>query len=331
MLARLETPPTAPRDPALFLNRSSSPLLSVLVIDPRGGDRLARMLRELRDLRLSMPLEVVGVVGGDDPARLGELQREFPLVAMKGLFGRRDLGGLLTVGAEMTQGRYVLVLDGSAKLGAGTIEGMMQFLDKSQWVGAVAPKLLSPEGQEVASSLNFPTLKAVLDTVMGRETTVAEPRLQYSFNRQVTTPKEVDAVAAGCCMIRRKAITEVGAWDEHFAPGGEAIDWCRRAKLRGWSAFYHPGVAAQLHDEVSADPQAIAGQLASAQRYIRKHAGLGALVALKLALTAVSMRAMLLQGAASLVPGAHRNGARFGFWRAWYAMGAILFPRRLAA
>ena len=72
-------------------------------------------------------------------------------------------------------------------------------------------------------------------------------------------------------------------------------------------------------------------ELANAQRYIRKHAGRRALLAMKLLLTAVSLRAMILSGCAALVPGTHRAGARFGFWRAWHAMGALLAPRRAAA
>jgi hypothetical protein len=308
-------------------------VLSVLVVDPTG-DRLASVIRDLRDMRLAMPLDVVAVIGGPDPARLAEAQREFPLVTMKGVFGQTGLGALLSAGAELTTGRYVLVLDGTARVGAGAIEGMMQFLDKGQWVGAVGPRLLTPDGSERASSLSFPTVQTVLDAVCGaapESAAAPAPRIQYALNRQVTTPKEVEAIAFGCCMVRKKAITEVGAWDALFAPGGEALDWCKRAKARGWSVFYHPGVAAQLVADERPDPAAIAGQLANAQRYIRKHAGRRALVTMKLLLGAVSLRAMVLSGCAALVPGTHRAGARFGFWRAWHAMGALLAPRRAAA
>jgi GT2 family glycosyltransferase len=322
------------RDPSLFASRTLPPLLSILIVDTHGGDSLARVIRELRDLRLGMPLEVLGVVGGQDPARLAELQREFPLVTLHGVWDRTDRGSLLAKGAEAAQGRYVLVLDGTTTVDAATIDGMIQFMDKGQWVGVVGPRLLKPDGADAPSARAFPTVSSALDLVMGRQKAAATepaPRLQYALNRQVTTPKEVDAIDTGCCMIRKKAIQEVGAWDDGYAPGGEALDWCRRARLRGWSVFYHPGVTARLHAQDAADPAAVAVELATALRYLGRYGGFGTVGVLKLMLAAVTMRAMLVQGAASLVPGTHRPTARFGFWRAWHALGAILAPRRAAA
>lgn len=333
MLARSNTlPPVAPRDPALFSTRLQPPTLTILIADPTGGDRLPRVMDELRDLRLSMPLEIVGVVGGDDPSRLGELQRRFPLVTMRGVWGAVGLGALLAAGAKMAQSRYILLLDGTTTIDAGLITGMMQFMDKGQWVGAIGPRLVTAEGDERSSARAFPTIAAVKDLVKGRMV-MAEPapRLQYALNRQVTTPKEVDAVLSGCCMIRKKAFDEVGGWDSGYATGGEALDWCRRAKARGWSVFYHPGVTALVQEPAAADPSAIADELASALRYLSAHAGFGTVALLKLMLAAASARTMLVQGGASLLPGAHRASARFGFWRAWHAMATLVLPRRATA
>lgn len=333
MIARFKTnPPTAPRDARLFSNRLQPPILTLLVADPTGGDRLPAVMRELRDLRLSLPLEVVAVLGGDDPTRLGELQRQFPLVTMRGVWGQKGLGALFTAGAEGAQGRYVLLLDGTVSIDAATISGLMQFLDKSQWAGAVGPRLLTADGTEQSSVRSFPTIAAVRDLVKGRAVKAEPaPRLQYGFNRHVTTPKEVEAVLAGCCMIRKKAFEEVGGWDALYAPGGEALDWCLRAKSRGWNVFYHPGVTARAHAQALSDPAAIADELAIALRYLSAHAGVGTVAVLKLMLAGASVRTMLVQGGASLLPGAHRARARFGFWRAWHAMATLVLPRRATA
>lgn len=333
MPARFQTSKhTAQRDAALFSNRLQPPVLSIVLVDPTGGDRLGLAIDELRDLRMNLPLEVIAVLGGDDPAKLALAQQRFPLVTMRGVWGPAGLGALLSAGAEMAQGRYILLLDGHSRVDAATITGMVQFLDKGQWVGAVGPRMVSPDGSESASARAFPTMASVSDMVLGRRKAAEPaPRIQYAFNRAVTTPKEVDAVLSGCCMIRRKAFEEVGAWEAAYAPGGEALDWCHRAKARGWSVFYHPGVTATLRETAAADPSAIADELASALRYLGAHAGFGTVGALKLMLAVVSMRTMLVQGWLSLLPGAHRAHARFGFWRAWHALGAIVLPRRATA
>lgn len=307
-------------------------MLTVIVADPRGGERLVSTLRDLRDARMNLAMEVIAVIGGDDVSRLAELHRQFPLLTVLKAQGATDLGTLYAKGVEAAKGRYVLMLDGGARVDASTIEGMIHFMEKSQWVAVLAPRLLAPSGKEYASSRMFPTpASAVADFRGGQPSQDLAPRIQNALDRQVSTPKEVDAVASGCCMIKRQTVTEVGLWDSGYAAGGEALDWCKRARLKGFSVFYHPGLTAQLIEEPQDDPAAIAAQLASACRFIACYQGITALWALKFALTLLSLRDMLLGGGASLIPGAHRRQSRFAFWRAWHVMGAMLNPRRALA
>ncbi|MFP5502060.1 MAG: hypothetical protein ACLGIN_06195, partial [Candidatus Sericytochromatia bacterium] len=90
----------------------------------------------------------------------------------------------------------------------------------------------------------------------------------------------------------------------------------------------HPGLAAHLRREDEDDPRVVAADLASACRFIRRYHGPLDLLVLKLLLALASLRAILYEGGASLIPGGHRPHARHAFTRAWYVMGAILRPRR---
>lgn len=304
-------------------------ILSIVVADPTGGDRLKTVVAALRDLRLSLRLEVIGAVGGLTSAGLASLQQAHPLVTILPAGKRKDLGTLYGLGAAPARGRYLLLLDGTAMPDRSTIEGMIQFMEKGQWVGAVGPRLVAPSGQEHPSSRRFPTVASALaESLGGRVATAPAPRIQNPFDRQVTTPKEVDAVGGGCWMIKRQAFSETGAWDAGYAPGGESLDWCRRARLKGWSVFYHPGLAARLEGEIEDDPRVVASDLASACRFIWRYHGPLDLLALKLLLALASLRALLYEGGAFLIPGGHRPHARHAFTRAWYVMGAILRPRR---
>lgn len=283
----------------------------------------------LRDLRLALRLEVIGAVGGLDRAALARLQQAHPLVTILSAGQRRDLGTLYALGGEAARGRYILLLDGTALPDQQTIEGMIQFMEKGQWVGAVGPRLVAPSGREHPSSRRFPTVSSALaESLGGAVDRTPVPRIQNPFDRQVTTPKEVDAVGGGCWMVKRQAFLEVGAWATGYPTGGESLDWCRRVRLKGWSVFYHPGLAAHLRREVEDDPRVVAADLASACRFIRRYHGPLDLLVLKLLLALASLRAILYEGGASLIPGGHRPHARHAFTRAWYVMGALLRPRR---
>jgi N-acetylglucosaminyl-diphospho-decaprenol L-rhamnosyltransferase len=54
---------------------------------------------------------------------------------------------------------------------------------------------------------------------------------------------EVDWVAGASMMIRREVFDDVGLFDEKFFLYFEETDFCRRAKLKGWSTHYARGSA----------------------------------------------------------------------------------------
>jgi hypothetical protein len=306
--------------------------LSVVVADPDGGDRLRRALVALREARLAIPMEVIGALGNADKHDIAKLRQEFPLISLVSIPEGGQLGALYNKGAAIAKGRYLLLLDGTARLDGAAIEQMILFMEKGQWVGVLAPQMLTPSEQEVSPARVFPTVRTALAEFEGgvaRQAAQAVlPRIQNPLTRRVTTPKEVNAVLSRCCLIKRQTFQETGLWSTEYPDGFEALDWCKRARLKGWSVFYHPGVTARLIEEEHDNPAKVAAALTSACRFIHTYEGPTSLAALKLALMALSMRALLLDGGASLIPGTHREAARDMSLRGWYVMGALLKPGR---
>ena len=62
------------------------------------------------------------------------------------------------------------------------------------------------------------------------------------------TVRAVDYVIGACQMIRRRALQEVGLFDEHIFYGPEDIDMCLRLRQAGWQVVYHPE-AVVVHNE----------------------------------------------------------------------------------
>ncbi|HEY9720808.1 MAG TPA: hypothetical protein V6D47_02275 [Oscillatoriaceae cyanobacterium] len=304
--------------------------LTIILADPSGGDRLLSALCALRDARLPFGFELIAVIGGDI-SRLAELQRKFPLITMLQVPDATDLGVLYSRGAAAAAGRYLLLLDGTVRVDAAAIEGMIHFLEKGQWIAMVAPRLIAPSGKELAATREFPTVASAIAEFRSRNTTGVTLRIQNPLDRQVTMPKEVDAAVSGCCMLKRHTVQEVGAFEAGYPAGGELLDWCRKVRFRGWSVFYHPGLTARLAEEPREDPARVAAQMASACRFIARYRGWTSVWTLKFLLGLISLHGLLLDGGASLIPGTHRHAARSAFWRAWYVFGELLSPRRRMA
>jgi GT2 family glycosyltransferase len=51
---------------------------------------------------------------------------------------------------------------------------------------------------------------------------------------------ELDYVAGASLLVRRAAVEQIGGLDERFFLYSEEVDWCLRARARGWTLLYAP-------------------------------------------------------------------------------------------
>jgi hypothetical protein len=51
---------------------------------------------------------------------------------------------------------------------------------------------------------------------------------------------EVDQPMGSCLLISRKALDDIGKFDEDFPIFFNEVDWCYRAKQKGWKVYFTP-------------------------------------------------------------------------------------------
>jgi len=96
------------------------------------------------------------------------------------------------------------------------------------------------------------------------------------FSGQLPGAEEVDWLVGAALMVRRKALEQIGGFDEGYFMYSEELDWCHRAKKAGWQIAYLP--AAQIiHYEGRSSEQASTARhirfQTSKVRYFRKFHG----------------------------------------------------------
>jgi len=149
-----------------------------------------------------------------------------------------------------TRTPWFLMLNPDTSVGEGAIDRLAAFMEATPEAGACAPKLLYPDGRLQLSCRHFPTIGSTLvrrtplkhffpDGRAARAYTMAD----WNHN----SLKEVDWAFGACLLIRRSALEEVGELDERFHLFCEDIDWCYRAKRRGWKIYYVPDAVVR-HD-----------------------------------------------------------------------------------
>ncbi len=154
-----------------------------------------------------------------------------------------------------TRSPYFLMLNPDTTVGEGAIDRMAAFMEATPEAGACAPKLLYPDGRLQLSCRRFPSVRSTLVRrsplkILLREGRTARDYTMADWDHD--SPREVDWAFGACLLMRRATLEEVGELDERFYLFCEDIDWCYRAKQRGWKIYYVPDAVVR-HDLIDRD------------------------------------------------------------------------------
>lgn len=147
------------------------------------------------------------------------------------------------------RGRYLLLLNPDTVCDAGTVSGLVDFLEAHPQAGIAGPAVVNPDGslqracrRRIPSPMDaFWTLTGVARWRWWRGSGLAARFARYNAaDLPVDAPVQVDAVSGACLMVRRDVAEAIGDLDESFFLFGEELDWCLRAKQAGWQVWYAP-------------------------------------------------------------------------------------------
>jgi GT2 family glycosyltransferase len=132
-------------------------------------------------------------------------------------------------------GRYVLLLDDDTVLPAGTIDGMVRFMDAHPEVGIAGCRTMSPDGSYQKATARMFSLRTELANVV-------RPAAFWHDGIDESTSRWTRAcwLNGHFLLVRAEAIRQVGGLDEHFYTFQCEADWCLRMHRAGWTIAYVP-------------------------------------------------------------------------------------------
>jgi hypothetical protein len=134
--------------------------------------------------------------------------------------------------------RYVLLLNSDTLVDPGALSGLVELLEERPDAGAVAPRLLQPNGEPQPFAFGSdPTLAYLLRRTLVR---IVSGRGVHDWRTNRT--RAVDWVSGACMLLRRRALEEVGVLDENIFMYFEDNELCLRLRKAGWKVYYHPKV-----------------------------------------------------------------------------------------
>jgi N-acetylglucosaminyl-diphospho-decaprenol L-rhamnosyltransferase len=189
-------------------------------------------------------------------------------------------------GIKLATGEYVLLLNPDTRVELGSLDALSAYLDEHPQIGAVAPRLVSPDGTTQYSIRSFPTAASLFWELIGLARLFPKSRLfgrwkmkYFDYDRTA----EVEQPMASCLMLRRSALDSIippssllppPFLDERFPMFFNDVDLSKRMADAGWKTTYVAD-AKVVHRHGASTKQVRAKMIReshrSAFRYLRKH------------------------------------------------------------
>ena len=136
---------------------------------------------------------------------------------------------------RLSTAEYVLVLNPDTVVYEPTLRGCLQFMDTHPEAGGAGVRMLNREGVPAPESRRaIPTPWVSMLKMLGFT------RRYYMSNLPWDQPCRIEVISGAFCLLRRKALDQVGLLDEDFFMYGEDIDLSYRLLKGGWQNWYLP-------------------------------------------------------------------------------------------
>jgi GT2 family glycosyltransferase len=216
--------------------------LDVGIVSYRSRDLLRACLESLRAHAPARPLRVIVV---DNDSRDGTVELVRGLSGVELIEAGRNLGfaAATNVAIRRSRARYFLALNPDTRLRAGVLDELLRLMDGDEGIGICGCRLELEDGTfDHAARRSFPTPLGALGhfTGVGRRPGAAPALAQYRAPGVTSGP--VDAVNGAFMLIRRRALEQVGLFDEGYWLYMEDLDLCYRFAQAGWVTWYEPSV-----------------------------------------------------------------------------------------
>ena len=213
--------------------------VSIIIASFNTRDLIKKCLECIRNADLSISYEVVIVDNASRDGTVTMLGQEHPYVRIFQAAENIGFARANNVGMRMAKGKHFLFLNSDAFVSQGLIEGMLEFFENHPTVGALGPQVLNPDG--TFQSAGFPPYGIFLLTIRPNvEKSLSRicPRLRRrKARREGNLVRKVGWLSGCCLMVSRRAIETVGMLNEGFDFYCEDVEWCHRARKKGFEIW----------------------------------------------------------------------------------------------
>ena len=209
--------------------------LTVVIVSYNVRDYLVQCIDSVRKAIAGLDGEIVVVDNCSKDDTVNYLQEHFPEVRL--IVNQENVGFARANNQAIRESasEYVLLLNPDTFVYENTVTSCIEFMDAHPKAGGVGVRMLTADGNPAPESRRaIPTPWVAMLKMLGFT------RHYYMSKLPWDEPCQIEVVSGAYCMLRRKALDQIGLLDEDYFMYGEDIDLSYRMLHGGWQNWYLP-------------------------------------------------------------------------------------------
>ena len=228
--------------------------LSIVIVNWNTTGLLTALLKSISSNAPEFGYEVIVVDNASDDFNVDTFREEFPNVRL--IANKQNAGYAKgnNQAFEIASGDYLLLLNPDTEVTNGAIQALVDFMETHEDAAAAGVKLVRPDGRIDSSVRSFPYPGAIawefigLSKIFPKSRTFGRYRMTYFSYDEVT---EVDQPMGSCLILSKKALGDIGLFDEDFPIFFNEVDWLYRAREKGYKIYFTPDATVIHHGAAS--------------------------------------------------------------------------------
>lgn len=181
---------------------------------------------------------IILVDNGSEDGTVNVVREKFPVVTVIRNDENLGFAKAANQGIDAADTEYVCVLNSDAR--AAGLDVLMKYMDDNPQCAMVGPLLVSEDGEPENS---FDAEPDLLNQIFPKSLCkLISPSRYQNKNAIPAVPVEVESLVGACMVFRKKAIVDIGGFDERYFFFIEETDLCKRLRAGGMKVIFNPNV-----------------------------------------------------------------------------------------
>ena len=209
--------------------------LSIVIVSYNVRTYLEQCLQSVQKALEGIDGEVFVVDNHSDDDSVAVLRASYPWVRLIENPENVGFARANNIAIRQSEAEYVLLLNPDTVVEEPTLRGVLDFMDAHPEAGGAGVMMHNADGTLAPESRRaIPTPWVSCLKMLGFT------KRYYMSHLPWDQPSQIEVISGAFCLLRKKALDEIGLLDETFFMYGEDIDLSYRLLKGGWQNWYLP-------------------------------------------------------------------------------------------